>query len=204
MELVNIALKAIFVENMALAFFLGMCSFLAVSKKVDTAMGLGLAVIVVLGITVPLNNLIKNWLLDPGALTWLLGDQAADLDLSFLGLIAYISTIAAMVQIVEMVIDKFSPALYATLGVFVPLIAVNCAILGGSMFMAQRDYTLAESAVYGFSSGVGWWMAILALAAIREKLRYSNVPPSLRGLGITFITTGLMSLGFMIFAGIQL
>lgn len=204
MELVNIALKAIFVENMALAFFLGMCSFLAVSKKVDTAMGLGLAVIVVLGITVPLNNLIKNWLLDPGALTWLLGDQAADLDLSFLGLIAYISTIAALVQIVEMAIDKFSPALYATLGVFVPLIAVNCAILGGSMFMAQRDYTLAESAVYGVSSGVGWWMAILALAAIREKLRYSNVPPSLRGLGITFITTGLMSLGFMIFAGIQL
>lgn len=204
MELVNIALKAIFVENMALAFFLGMCSFLAVSKKVDTAMGLGLAVIVVLGITVPLNNLIKNWLLDLGALTWLLGDQAADIDLSFLGLIAYISTIAAVVQIVEMAIDKFSPALYATLGVFVPLIAVNCAILGGSMFMAQRDYTLAESAVYGVSSGVGWWMAILALAAIREKLRYSNVPPSLRGLGITFITTGLMSLGFMIFAGIQL
>ena len=204
MELVNIALKAIFVENMALAFFLGMCSFLAVSKKVDTAMGLGLAVIVVLGITVPLNNLIKNWLLDLGALTWLLGDQAAAIDLSFLGLIAYISTIAAGVQIVEMAIDKFSPALYATLGVFVPLIAVNCAILGGSMFMAQRDYTLAESAVYGVSSGVGWWMAILALAAIREKLRYSNVPPSLRGLGITFITTGLMSLGFMIFAGIQL
>ena len=204
MELVNIALKAIFVENMALAFFLGMCSFLAVSKKVDTAMGLGLAVIVVLGITVPLNNLIKNCLLDLGALTWLLGDQAADIDLSFLGLIAYISTIAAVVQIVEMAIDKFSPALYATLGVFVPLIAVNCAILGGSMFMAQRDYTLAESAVYGVSSGVGWWMAILALAAIREKLRYSNVPPSLRGLGITFITTGLMSLGFMIFAGIQL
>jgi Na+-transporting NADH:ubiquinone oxidoreductase subunit E len=204
MELVNIALKAIFVENMALAFFLGMCSFLAVSKKVDTAMGLGLAVIVVLGITVPLNNLIKNWLLDPGALTWLLGEQAADLDLTFLGLIAYISTIAAVVQIVEMAIDKFSPALYATLGVFVPLIAVNCAILGGSLFMAQRDYTLAESAVYGVSSGVGWWMAILALAAIREKLRYSNVPPSLRGLGITFITTGLMALGFMIFAGIQL
>ncbi len=204
MELVNIALKAIFVENMALAFFLGMCSFLAVSKKVDTAMGLGLAVIVVLGITVPLNNLIKNCLLDLGALTWLLGDQAADIDLSFLGLIAYISTIAAVVQIVEMAIDKFSPALYATLGVFVPLIAVNCAILGGSMFMAQRDYTFAESAVYGVSSGVGWWMAILALAAIREKLRYSNVPPSLRGLGITFITTGLMSLGFMIFAGIQL
>ena len=204
MELVNIALKAIFVENMALAFFLGMCSFLAVSKKVDTAMGLGLAVIVVLGITVPLNNLIKNCLLDLGALTWLLGDQAADIDLSFLGLIAYISTIAAVVQIVEMAIDKFSPALYATLGVFVPLIAVNCAILGGSMFMAQRDYTLAESAVYGVSSGVGWGMAILALAAIREKLRYSNVPPSLRGLGITFITTGLMSLGFMIFAGIQL
>ena len=204
MELINIALKAMFVENMALAFFLGMCSFLAVSKKVDTAMGLGLAVIFVLGITVPLNNLIRHFLLQEGALVWLIGEKAEEVDLSFLSLIAYIATIAAMVQIVEMAIDKFSPALYATLGVFVPLIAVNCAILGGSLFMAQRDYTFPESVVYGISGGVGWLLAIVALAAIREKLRYSNVPPSLRGLGITFITTGLMAMAFQIFGGIQL
>ena len=204
MELINIALKAMFVENMALAFFLGMCSFLAVSKKVDTAMGLGLAVIFVLGITVPLNHLIRHFLLQEGALVWLIGEKAAEVDLSFLSLIAYIATIAAMVQIVEMAIDKFSPALYATLGVFVPLIAVNCAILGGSLFMAQRDYTFPESVVYGISGGVGWLLAIVALAAIREKLRYSNVPPSLRGLGITFITTGLMAMAFQIFGGIQL
>lgn len=204
MELINIALKAMFVENMALAFFLGMCSFLAVSKKVDTAMGLGLAVIFVLGITVPLNNLIRHFLLQEGALVWLIGEKAEEVDLSFLSLIAYIATIAAMVQIVEMAIDKFSPALYATLGVFVPLIAVNCAILGGSLFMAQRDYTFSESVVYGISGGVGWLLAIVALAAIREKLRYSNVPPSLRGLGITFITTGLMAMAFQIFGGIQL
>ncbi|HBF23566.1 MAG TPA: NADH:ubiquinone reductase (Na(+)-transporting) subunit E [Planctomycetes bacterium] len=204
MELINIALKAMFVENMALAFFLGMCSFLAVSKKVDTAMGLGLAVIFVLGITVPLNNLIRHFLLQEGALEWLIGEKAEEVNLSFLSLIAYIATIAAMVQIVEMAIDKFSPALYATLGVFVPLIAVNCAILGGSLFMAQRDYTFSESVVYGISGGVGWLLAIVALAAIREKLRYSNVPASLRGLGITFITTGLMAMAFQIFGGIQL
>ena len=204
MELINIAQKAMFVENMALAFFLGMCSFLAVSKKVDTAMGLGLAVIFVLGITVPLNNLIRHFLLQEGALEWLIGEKAEEVNLSFLSLIAYIATIAAMVQIVEMAIDKFSPALYATLGVFVPLIAVNCAILGGSLFMAQRDYTFSESVVYGISGGVGWLLAIVALAAIREKLRYSNVPASLRGLGITFITTGLMAMAFQIFGGIQL
>ena len=196
--------KAIFIENILLAYFLGMCSFLAVSKKVDTAMGLGLAVIFVLGITVPLNNLIRHFLLQEGALEWLIGEKAEEVNLSFLSLIAYIATIAAMVQIVEMAIDKFSPALYATLGVFVPLIAVNCAILGGSLFMAQRDYTFSESVVYGISGGVGWLLAIVALAAIREKLRYSNVPASLRGLGITFITTGLMAMAFQIFGGIQL
>jgi Na+-transporting NADH:ubiquinone oxidoreductase subunit E len=204
MELINLALKAIFVENIVLAFFLGMCSFLAVSKKVDTAMGLGLAVTFVLAITTPLNNLVFHYLLKEGALTWMLGDTAQDMDLSFLGFIAYIATIAAMVQIVEMVVEKFSPALYAALGVFLPLIAVNCAILGSSLFMVQREYDLAESTVYGIGSGIGFWMAIVALAAIREKLKYSNVPPGLRGLGITFITTGLMAMGFMIFAGIQL
>ena len=204
MELINLALKAIFVENIVLAFFLGMCSFLAVSKKVDTAMGLGLAVIFVLAITTPLNNLVFHYLLKEGALTWMLGDTAQDMDLSFLGFIAYIATIAAMVQIVEMVVEKFSPALYAALGVFLPLIAVNCAILGSSLFMVQREYDLVESTVYGIGSGIGFWMAIVALAAIREKLKYSNVPPGLRGLGITFITTGLMAMGFMIFAGIQL
>jgi Na+-transporting NADH:ubiquinone oxidoreductase subunit E len=204
MELINLALKAIFVENIVLAFFLGMCSFLAVSKKVDTAMGLGLAVTFVLAITTPLNNLVFHYLLKEGALTWMLGDTAQDMDLSFLGFIAYIATIAAMVQIVEMVVEKFSPALYAALGVFLPLIAVNCAILGSSLFMVQREYDLAESTVYGIGSGIGFWLAIVALAAIREKLKYSNVPPGLRGLGITFITTGLMAMGFMIFAGIQL
>ncbi len=204
MELINLALKAIFVENIVLAFFLGMCSFLAVSKKVDTAMGLGLAVTFVLTITTPLNNLVYNYLLKEGALTWMLGETAVTMDLSFLGFIAYIATIAAMVQIVEMVVEKFSPALYSALGVFLPLIAVNCAILGSSLFMVQREYNLAESTVYGIGSGIGFWMAIVALAAIREKLKYSNVPPGLRGLGITFITTGLMAMGFMLFAGIQL
>ncbi len=177
MELINLALKAIFVENIVLAFFLGMCSFLAVSKKVDTAMGLGLAVTFVLAITTPLNNLVFHYLLKEGALTWMLGDTAQDMDLSFLGFIAYIATIAAMVQIVEMVVEKFSPALYAALGVFLPLIAVNCAILGSSLFMVQREYDLVESTVYGIGSGIGFWMAIVALAAIREKLKYSNVPP---------------------------
>ncbi len=204
MDLINLALKSIFVENMALAFFLGMCSFLAVSKKVETAMGLGLAVIFVLGITCPINNLVYTYLLKPGAMTWAKIDGAENVDLSFLGFIAYIGTIAAVVQIVEMAIDKFSPTLYAALGVFLPLIAVNCAILGASLFMVQREYNLAESTVYGIGSGIGWWMAIVALAAIRERMKYSNVPPALRGLGITFIVTGLMALGFQIFGGIQL
>jgi Na+-transporting NADH:ubiquinone oxidoreductase subunit E len=204
MDLINLALKSIFVENMALAFFLGMCSFLAVSKKVETAMGLGLAVIFVLGITCPINNLVYTYLLKPGAMTWAKIDGAENVDLSFLGFIAYIGTIAAVVQIVEMAIDKFSPTLYAALGVFLPLIAVNCAILGASLFMVQREYNLAESTVYGVGSGIGWWMAIVALAAIRERMKYSNVPPALRGLGITFIVTGLMALGFQIFGGIQL
>ncbi|MBC8404498.1 MAG: NADH:ubiquinone reductase (Na(+)-transporting) subunit E [Planctomycetes bacterium] len=203
MELLNIFLKSAFVENMALAYFLGMCSFLAVSKKVDTALGLGLAVIFVLAVTTPINNLVYNYLLKEGAMTWM-SPGMAEVDLSFLGFIAYIAVIAAMVQIVEMAIDKFSPTLYASLGVFLPLIAVNCAILGASLFMVQRDYTLAESTVFGLGSGVGWLLAIVALAAIRERLIYSNVPKPLRGLGITFITTGLMALGFQIFGGIQL
>lgn len=203
MELFNIFLKSAFIENMALAFFLGMCSFLAVSKKVDTAVGLGAAVIFVLAITTPLNNLIYKQVLKEGALGWI-SPSLAHVDLTFIGFIAYIATIAAMVQIVEMAIDKFSPALYSALGVFLPLIAVNCAILGASLFMVQRDYSLPEATVYGLGSGVGWALAIVALASIRERLKYSNVPPALRGLGITFMTTGLMALGFMIFAGIQL
>ncbi len=204
MELLNLFLKATFIENMALAFFLGMCSFLAVSKKVDTALGLGVAVIFVLGITTPLNNLIYTYLLKEGALTWLLGEKAATIDLEFLTFIAFIATIAAVVQIVEMAIDKFSPALYGALGVFLPLIAVNCAILGGALFMVQREYDLAESTVFGIGAGTGFALAIVALAAIREKMKYSNVPHGLRGLGITFITAGLMAMGFMIFGGIQL
>ncbi|MDP7062541.1 MAG: NADH:ubiquinone reductase (Na(+)-transporting) subunit E [Planctomycetota bacterium] len=205
MELVNLFLKATFIENMALAFFLGMCSFLAVSKKVETAVGLGAAVIFVLAITAPLNNLIYTYLLQEGALSWLLGaEKAATINLEFLTFIAFIATIAAMVQIVEMAIDKFSPALYGSLGVFLPLIAVNCAILGGSLFMVQREYDLAETTVFGIGAGTGFALAMVGLAAIREKLKYSNVPPGLRGLGITFITTGLMAMGFMIFGGIQL
>jgi Na+-transporting NADH:ubiquinone oxidoreductase subunit E len=202
-ELFNIFLKSAFIENMALAFFLGMCSFLAVSKKVDTAVGLGAAVVFVLAITTPLNNLIYQHVLKEGALGWI-NPSLATVDLTFIGFIAYIATIAAIVQIVEMAIDKFSPGLYAALGVFLPLIAVNCAILGASLFMVQRDYSLAESTVYGLGAGFGWALAIIALASIRERLKYSNVPPALRGLGITFMTTGLMALGFMIFAGIQL
>lgn len=205
MDLVNLFLKAAFIENMALAFFLGMCSFLAVSKKVDTALGLGLAVIFVLAITTPLNNLIYTYLLEEGALGWLLGEEkAAGVSLEFLTFIAFIATIAAVVQIVEMAIDKFSPALYGSLGVFLPMIAVNCAILGGSLFMVQREYNLVESTVFGVGAGTGFALAIVALAAIREKMKYSNVPYGLRGLGITFITTGLMAMGFMIFGGIQL
>ena len=202
-EYLNLAVKAIFVENMALAFFLGMCSFLAVSRKVDTAIGLGSAVIFVLGITVPMNNLIYNYLLKEGALAWA-SPNLAQYDLSFLGFLTYIGTIAAMVQIVEMVLDRYVPALYGALGVFLPLIAVNCAILGASLFMVERDYTLAESAVFGVGSGIGFALAIVALAAIRERLRYHDIPAPLRGLGITFIITGLMAIGFMAFGGIQL
>ena len=200
-EYINLFLKAAFVENMALAFFLGMCSFLAVSKKVETAVGLGLAVIFVLAIATPVNQLIYDKLLKDGALAWAGFPEA---DLSFLGLIAYISVIAAMVQIVEMAIDKFSPSLYASLGVFLPLIAVNCAILGSSLFMVQREYSFAESIPFALGSGFGFFIAMVALAAIRERLKYSQVPGPLRGLGITFITTGLMALGFQIFGGISL
>jgi Na+-transporting NADH:ubiquinone oxidoreductase subunit E len=199
----SLAVKAIFVENLALAFFLGMCSFLAVSKKVDTAVGLGAAVIFVQTITVPVNNLIYTRFLREGALDWL-HPSLAQYDLSFLGFLTYIGTIAAMVQIVEMTLDRFVPALYSALGVFLPLIAVNCAILGGSLFMVEREYTLGESVVFGLGSGIGWALAIIALAAIRERLRYSNVPAGLRGLGITFVLTGLMAIGFMAFSGIQL
>ena len=201
---INLLLKAIFVENIALAFFLGMCSFLAVSKKVDTAMGLGLAVVFVLTLTTPLNALIYKYLLKEGALAWAIGDAAAGYDLGFLEFITFIATIAAAVQLVEMAIDKFAPSLYSALGVFLPLIAVNCAILGSSLFMVEREYTVTESAVFGFGSGVGFWLAMVALAAIRERLKYSDVPPGLRGLGITFMITGLMAMGFMIFGGIQL
>jgi len=199
----NLAIKSIFVENMALAFFLGMCSFLAVSRKVETAIGLGSAVVFVLTITVPMNYLIYAYLLKEGALAWVSPDLAL-YDLSFLGFLTYIATIAAMVQIVEMTLDRFLPKLHAALGVFLPLIAVNCAILGASLFMVERNYTLGESAVFGFGSGVGWALAIIALAGIRERLRYSNIPVGLRGLGITFIITGLMAIGFMAFGGIQL
>ena len=199
----NLGVKAVFIENMALAYFLGMCSFLAVSKKVETALGLGAAVTFVLTITTPLNNLLYNYMLKEGALVWL-NPAWADVDLSFIRFLAFIGSIAASVQVVEMTLDRYVPKLYAALGVFLPLIAVNCAILGGSLFMVERDYTLAESTVFGFGSGFGFWLAIVALAAIREKMRYSNVPPQLRGLGITFITTGLMAIAFMAFAGIQL
>lgn len=202
----NLAVKSIFIENMALAFFLGMCSFLACSRKVETALGLGIAVIFVLAITTPMNCLILNHLLKPDALMWvpLVGKYLASIDLTFLGLISYIGTIAAMVQIVEMAVDRISPKLYNTLGVFLPLIAVNCAILGASLFMVERDYTVAESTVYGVGSGIGWALAIVALAAIRERMRYSNVPPALRGLGITFIITGLMAIGFLALSGVTL
>jgi Na+-transporting NADH:ubiquinone oxidoreductase subunit E len=202
-ELLNLAIKAIFVENMALAFFLGMCSFLAVSKKVETAIGLGAAVVFVVGLCTPLSNLVYTYVLKEGALTWLSPDLAT-VDLSFLNFLAFIGLIAATVQVVEMVIDKFAPALYSALGVFLPLIAVNCAILGSALFMVERDYNLVESTVFGVGSGLGFMLAIIALAAIREKMRYSNVPDGLRGLGITFVVTGLMAIGFMAFAGIQL
>jgi len=198
----SLATKAIFVENMALAFFLGMCSFLAVSKKVETAIGLGAAVVFVLGLTCPLNNILYRVLLEEGALAWIPGGEG--LNLGFLTFLVMIGTIAASTQVVEMAIDRFSPALYGSLGIFLPLIAVNCAILGGSLFMVQRDYSLGEATVYGVGSGLGFALAIVALSAVRERMRYSNVPAPLRGLGITFITVGLMSLGFMAFSGIQL
>lgn len=200
-QYLSLFIKAIFVENMALAFFLGMCTFIAVSKKVSTAIGLGIAVVVVQLITVPVNNLLYNTLLKEGALAWA---GLPEVDLSFLGLISYIGVIAAMVQILEMVLDKFFPALYNALGVFLPLITVNCAILGASLFMVERDYTFSESVVYGVGAGVGWALAIAALAGIREKMVYADVPNGLKGLGITFITVGLMSLGFMSFSGVQL
>lgn len=198
----SLFVRSIFIENMALSFFLGMCTFLAVSKKVKTAIGLGIAVIVVLGIAVPVNNLIYSAILKEGALTWL--GLSADVDLSFLGFITYIGVIAALVQILEMTLDKYFPPLYNALGIFLPLITVNCAIFGGVSFMVQRDYNFAESVVYGIGSGVGWALAIMALAGLREKMKYSDVPHGLRGLGITFITTGLMALGFMSFSGVQL
>lgn len=196
-DLLSLFIKAVFVENLALSFFLGMCTFLALSKKIETAIGLGIAVVVVQAITIPVNNLILNVFLKENALL-------QGIDLTFLGLISYIGVIAAMVQILEMILDKYIPSLYNALGVFLPLITVNCAILGGSLFMVERDYTFVESAVYGVSSGVGWALAIVALAGVREKLKYSDVPEGLQGLGITFITVGLMSMGFMAFSGIQL
>ena len=199
----NLFIRAVFLENMALAFFLGMCSFLACSKKVDTALGLGVAVVFVQVLTVPLNNLILRYLLAEGALGWI-SPSLAHIDLTFLAFILFISTIAAATQVVEMVVERYAPALYSTLGVFLPLIAVNCVILAGSLFMQERDYTFAESVVYGLGSGTGWAIAIVAMAAVREKLRYSNVPDGLKGLGITFITAVLMSLAFMMFSGIQL
>lgn len=201
MDLVSLAVKSIFIENLALSFFFGMCTFLAVSKKIQTALGLGFAVFVVLAITVPINNLIYQNLLKEGALAWA---GLPEVDLGFLGLISYIGVIAALVQILEMFLDRFVPALYNALGIFLPLITVNCAILGASLFMVERDYTFTESLVYGASSGVGWALAIVALAGIREKLKYSDVPDGLEGLGITFITVGLMALGFLAFSGIQL
>ena len=204
MEYLSIFVKGIFIENMIFAYFLGMCSYLAVSKTVKTANGLGLAVIFVLGITVPINYLLENYVLKEGALQWI-SPEYATVDLSFLSFIMFIAVIASMVQLVEMIVEKFAPALYGALGIFLPLIAVNCAILGGSLFMQQKDFSgIAESAVYGLGSGIGWLLAILAIAAIREKITYSNVPAPLRGLGITFIITGLMALGFMSFMGIKL
>ena len=204
MEYINLFVKSIFVDNMIFAYFLGMCSYLAVSKNVKTANGLGIAVIAMLLITLPLNYLLNKFVLTPGALSWL-GDSFANVDLSFLSFILFIAVIAAFTQVVEMVVEKFMPALYSSLGIYLPLIAVNCAILGGSLFMQQRDFgNIGEAAVYALGSGIGWWLAIVALAAIREKLSYSNVPAGLKGIGITFITVGLMGIAFMAFMGISL
>ncbi|PTM00622.1 MAG: NADH:ubiquinone reductase (Na(+)-transporting) subunit E [Bacteroidetes bacterium] len=204
LENVNIIIKGIFIENMIFAYFLGMCSYLAVSKTVKTASGLGLAVIFVLVVTVPLNYLLENKVLKEGALVWL-SPEYADVDLSFLGFIMFIAVVASVVQLVEMIVEKFAPALYGALGIFLPLIAVNCSILGGALFMQERQYeTIGQATSFAFGSGIGWWLAIVALAAIREKIRYSNVPAPLRGLGITFLITGLMGIAFMSFMGINL
>jgi Na+-transporting NADH:ubiquinone oxidoreductase subunit E len=204
LDLVNIFVKGIFIENMIFAYFLGMCSYLAVSKTVKTGVGLGAAVIFVLGITVPVNYLLENYILKEGALVWI-SDDFASIDLSFLSFIMFIAVIASMVQLVEMAVEKFAPALYGALGIFLPLIAVNCSILGGALFMQERQYsTIVEATSFGLGSGVGWFLAIVAIAAIREKIKYSNVPPALRGLGITFIITGLMGIAFMAFMGIEL
>jgi Na+-transporting NADH:ubiquinone oxidoreductase subunit E len=200
-HLLSLFVRAVFIENMALAFFLGMCSFIAISKKVETAIGLGIAVIVVQAITLPANNLVYTWLLKDGALAWA---GLPDVDLSYLGFLTYIGVIAAIVQILEMLLDKYLPSLYNALGIFLPLITVNCVIMAGSLFMVERDYNFSESVVYGVGSGVSWALAIALLAGIREKLKYSDVPAGLQGLGITFIIIGLMSLGFMSFSGVQL
>ncbi|MDE0791625.1 MAG: NADH:ubiquinone reductase (Na(+)-transporting) subunit E [Schleiferiaceae bacterium] len=203
-ELINIFVKSIFIENMIFAYFLGMCSYLAVSKTVKTGVGLGLAVTFVLTITLPVNYLLENYVLKEGALSWL-DPEFAEVDLSFLSFIMFIAVIASMVQLVEMVVEKFAPALYSALGIFLPLIAVNCSILGGSLFMQERAYTsITQATVFGFGSGIGWFLAVVAIAAIRERLKYSHVPPPLRGLGITFIITGLMGMAFMSFMGIKL
>jgi Na+-transporting NADH:ubiquinone oxidoreductase subunit E len=199
-NLISIGVRSIFVDNMIFAYFLGMCSYLAVSKNVKTALGLGMAVIFVLGITIPINWTLQKYVLNPGALQWL-GADFASVDLDFLSLIVYISVIAAFVQLTEMSVEKFSPSLYAALGIFLPLIAVNCSILGGALFMKARPYNLVEASVFGLGSGIGWLLAIVALAAIRERMKYSHVPKPLRGLGITFILVGLMSLGFLSFMG---
>lgn len=203
-NLLSIFVKSIFIDNMVFAYFLGMCSYLAVSKTVKTSMGLGLAVVFVMIITVPINYLMEQYLLKPGALAWL-GEEFASVDLSFLSFIMFIAVIASMVQLVEMIVERYTPALYSSLGIFLPLIAVNCAILGGSLFMQEREYAnIAEASAFGFGSGIGWLLAIVAIAAIREKIRYSQVPDALKGLGITFIITGLMGIAFMSFLGIEL
>lgn len=205
-ELLNIFVKSVFIDNMIFAYFLGMCSYLAVSKTVETSTGLGVAVIFVLAITVPVNYLIEKFVLKPGALEWLLGhEMASQIDLSFLSFIMFIAVIAWMVQLVEMTVEKFAPALYSALGIFLPLIAVNCAVLGAALFMSERNYSsLAEATTFAVGSGVGWFLAIVGIAAIREKIRYSNIPAPLRGIGITFIATGIMAIAFMSFMGIKL
>src|SRR5689334_12335905 len=202
-SLINIGIRSVFIDNMIFAYFLGMCSFLAISKKVKTAIGLGVAVVFVVGVTVPLNWLVQAYVMNPGALAWL-GEDFKTVDLGFLQFIVFISVISAVVQLTEMAVEKFSPALYGTLGIFLPLIAVNCAVLGAALFMVGRPYNLAEATMFGFGSGLGWMLAIVALAGVREKMKYSNVPAPLRGLGITFILVGLMSLGFLSFLGFSL